>query len=97
MTGDLIEIYDTAIKDMKEHEADNAKAIERMHNQTPPTFEEFREHEFKRLESSISFYAERIKSAKRAIKLIEKEREEVKQIFAWLDQIDGGKTNETLD
>lgn len=97
LAGDLIEIYDTAIKDMKEHEADDVKAVESMHNQMPPTFEEFREKELKHLESMISWSADKIKSAKRAIKFIEKEREEVKQIFALLDQIDGGNSNETLD
>lgn len=88
LAGDLIDIYDTAIKDMKENEANNAKAIEKMHNQTPPTFEEFAEKELKHLESMISWAADRIKSAKRAIKEIEKRREEVKQIFAWLDKIE---------
>ena len=98
LAGDLIEIYDTAIKDAKDNEADNAKAVERMHSKTPPTFEEFSDQEFKRLENSISFHADRIKSAKRAIKEIEKRREEVKQIFAWLDQIEQEETtNETLD
>lgn len=88
LAGDLIDIYDTAIKDAEDNEADNAKAVERMHSKTPPTFEEFTDQELKRLENSISFHADRIKSAKRAIKEIEKRREEVKQIFAWLDQIE---------
>ena len=88
LAGDLIDIYDTAIKDMKENEADNVKAVERMHSKTPPTFEEFVEQEFKRLENSISFHTDRIKSEKRAIKEIEKRCEEVKQIFAWLDDIE---------
>lgn len=92
LTGDLIDIYDTAIKDAKENEADNRKAVERMHTKTPPTFEEFADQEFKRLENSISFHADRIKSAKRAIKEIEKRREEVKQLFAWLDQIEQEET-----
>ena len=88
LAGDLIDIYDTAIKDAEENEADNLKAVERMHSNTPPTFEEFVDQEYKRLENSISFHADRIKSAKRAIKEIEKRREEVKQIFAWLDKIE---------
>lgn len=90
LAGDLIDIYDTAIKDAKENEDDNINAVERMHSKTPPTFEEFANQEYKRIENSISFHADRIKSAKRAIKEIEKRREEVKQIFAWLDQIEGG-------
>ena len=85
---DLIDIYDTAIKDAEDNEADNVKAVERMHTKTPPTFEEFADQELKRLENSIAFHADRIKSAKRAIKEIEKRREEVKQIFAWLDEIE---------
>ena len=89
LAGDLIDIYDTAIKD--------AEDVERMHSKTPPTFKKFADKELKRLKKSISFHAYRIKSAKRTIKEIEKRREEVKQIFAWLDQIDGGATNETLD
>ena len=97
LAGDLIDIYDTAIKDAEDNEADNIKAVERMHSKTPPTFEEFADQEFKRLENSISFHADRIKSAKRAIKEIEKRCEEVKQIFAWLDQIEKEKQNETLD
>lgn len=88
LTGELIEIYDTAIADMKEHEEKNVEAVRKMHNQTPPAFEEFVENEFKHLESNISFYADRIKDAKRAIKIIERECTEVKQIFAWLDQIE---------
>ncbi len=88
LTGDLIDIYDTAIIDMNEHEADNIKAIENMHSKTPPTFEEFANQEFMRIESNISFYSERIKSAKRAIKENEKRCEEVKQLFAWLDSIE---------
>lgn len=88
LTGDLIEIYDTAVRDMEEHEADDIKAVEQMHSQTPPTFEEFKEKEIERLHSNITFYADRIKSSKRAIKLIEKECVEVKQIFAWLDSIE---------
>ena len=98
LAGDLIDIYDTAIKDAKDNEADNVKAVERMHSKTPPTFEEFADQEFKRLENSISFHADRIKSAKRAIKEIEKRCEEIKQIFAWLDQIEKeNETNEALD
>lgn len=93
LTGDLIDIYDTAIKDIKDIETDNIKAVERMHNQKPPTFEEFKERELMRLESNISFYANKIKSAKRAIKLIEQECEETKQIFAWLDSIEQKETN----
>jgi hypothetical protein len=88
LAGDLIDIYDTAIKDAQENEADNLKAVERMHEKKPQTFEEFADQEFNRLENSISFHADRIKSAKRAIKEIEKRCEEVKQIFAWLDQIE---------
>ena len=88
LAGDLIDIYDTAVRDMEEHEAEDIKSVERMHAQTPPSFEEFRETELKHLESIISLYADRIKSAKRALKDIEREREEVKQIFAWLDQIE---------
>ena len=90
LAEDLVDIYSTAIKDANENEVKNVKAVERMHSQTPPTFEEFTDQELKRLEDSISFHADRIKSAKRAIKEIEKRREEVKQIFAWLNQIDGG-------
>lgn len=98
LAGDLIDIYDTAIKDAKEHEADNIQAVERMHSKTPPTFEEFTDQELKRLENSISFHADRIKSAKRAIKEIEKRREEVKQIFAWLDEIEQeGNNVEIMD
>lgn len=93
LTGDLIEIYDTAVRDMEDHEADDVKAVERMHSQTPPTFEEFRENELKHLESTISRSADRIKSAKRAIKDIERKREEVKQIFDWLDQIEQEENN----
>lgn len=92
LAGDLIDIYDTAIKDAEDNEAGNAKAVERMHNQTPPTFEEFVDQEYKRLENSIAFHADRIKSAKRAIKEIEKRREEVKQIFAWLDAMEKEET-----
>lgn len=92
LTGDLIDIYDTAIKDAKENEASNRKVVERMHSKTPPTFEEFTDQELMRLESNISFYADRIKSAKRAIKEIEKRREEVKQIFSWLDEIEQEET-----
>lgn len=88
LAGDLIDIYDTAIKDAEENEADNVKAVERMHNKIPPTFEEFTEQEFQRIESNISFHADRIKSAERAIKEIEKRCEEVKRIFAWLDEIE---------
>lgn len=88
LAGDLIDIYDTAIKDAEENESDNVKAVERMHSKTPPTFDEFVSQEFKRLENSISFHADRIKSAKRAIKEIERRREEVRQIFAWLDKIE---------
>ena len=97
LAGDLIDIYDTAIKDAEDNEIDNLKAVEKMHSKTPPTFEEFADQEFKRLENSISFHADRIKSAKRAIKEIEKRCEEVKQIFAWLDEIEKEKQNETLD
>lgn len=98
LTGELIEIYDTAIADMKEHEDENVKAVQKMHNQTPPTFEEFVENEFKYLESIISFYADRIKDAKRAIKIIERECAEVKQIFTWLDTIEQEERKiETLD
>ena len=98
LAGDLIDIYDTAIKDAEKNEADNVKAVERMHSKTPPTFEEFADQELKRLESNISFHADRIKSAKRAIKEIERRRKEVKQIFAWLDQIEKeNETNEYLD
>ena len=98
LTGDLIDIYDTAIKDAEDNEADNLKAVERMHSQIPPTFEEFAEQEFKRLENIISFYADRIKSAKHAIKENEKRCEEVEQLFAWLDSIEQEETtNETLD
>jgi hypothetical protein len=98
LTGDLIEIYDTAVRDMENHEADDIKAVECMHAQTPPTFEEFRENELKRLESTISLSADRIKSAKRAIKDVERKCEEVKQIFAWLDQIEQEESKiETLD
>ena len=93
LAGDLIEIYDTAIKDAEDNDADNLKAIERMRIKTPPTFEEFANQELKRLENSISFHADRIKSAKRAIKEIEKRCEEVKQIFAWLDEIEREETN----
>jgi len=93
LTGELIEIYDTAIADMKEHEDENVKAVQKMHEQTPPTFEEFVENEFKQLESTISFYRNRIKDAKRAIKIIERERAEVKQIFAWLDAIEQEETH----
>ena len=88
LAGDLIDIYDTAIEDAKNNEVDNVKSVERMHSKTPPTFDEFTNQELKRLENSISFHADRIKSAKRAIKEIEKRREEVRQIFAWLDQIE---------
>ena len=88
LAGDLIDIYDTAMKDAKENESKNVKAVEHMHSKTPPTFEEFADQELMRLESNISFYADRIKSAKRAIKETEKRQEEVKQIFAWLDQIE---------
>lgn len=88
LNGHLIDIYDTAIKDAEENEADNLKAVERMHSKTPPTFEEFADQELKRLKNSISFSADRITSAKRAINEIEKRREEVKQIFAWLDKIE---------
>jgi hypothetical protein len=97
LNEELIDIYDTAIKDAKENEVENAKAVKRMHSKVPPTFEEFSEQELQRIESNISFYADKIKSTKRAIKENEKQCEEVKQIFAWLDQIDGGKRNETLD
>lgn len=93
LAGDLIDIYYTAIKDAEENEADNAKAVERMHAKTPPTFEEFVDQEIKRLDNSISFHADRIKSAERAIKEIEKRCEEVKQIFAWLDSIEQEETN----
>ena len=92
LAGDLIDIYDTAIQDAKENETENIKAIERMHAKTPPTFEEFADQEFKRIENSISFHTDRIKSAQRAIKEIEKRREEVKQIFAWLDEIEQEET-----
>lgn len=88
LAGDLIDIYDTAIKDAKENEADNVKAVERMHSKTPPTFDEFVAQEFKRIENSISFAADRIKSAERAIKQIKTRCEEVKQIFDWLDEIE---------
>lgn len=97
LTGDLIDIYNTAIEDAKENETNNIEAVKRMHSQTPPTFEEFADQELKRLENSISFHADRIKSAKHAIKEIKRRQEEVKQLFAWLDQIDGGVTNETMD
>lgn len=93
LAGDLIDIYDTAIKDMKENEANNTKAIEKMHSQVPPTFEEFAEKELKHLESMISLAADRIKSAKRAIQEIEKRHEEVKQVFDWLDSIEQEENN----
>lgn len=97
LADDLIDIYSTAIKDANENETKNVKAVERMHSKTPPTFEEFADQELMRIESNISFCADRIKSAKRAIKESEKRREEVKQIFAWLDQIEKENDYETLD
>lgn len=88
LAGELIDIYDTAIKDAKGNEADNVKAVEKMHSEVPPTFDEFVLQEFKRLENNISCHADRIKSTKQTIKKIERRREEVKQIFAWLDEIE---------
>ena len=98
ITEELVDIYDTAIKDAEENEANNVKAVERMHSEMPPTFDEFAERKLKNLEDTVSFHADRVKSAKRAIQMISKECEEVKQLFDWLDQIEKeNKTNESCN
>lgn len=88
LTADLIDIYDTAMRDLREHNDEDIKSVERMHNEPIPTFENFKAETISRLEYNINFQKDRIESQKRNIKIVEKDMADVKQLFAWLDEID---------
>lgn len=88
LTADLIDIYDTAIKDLQGHNDADNKSVERMHNEPIPTFEEFKTEIIDQLEYSITFQKAQIESRKRSIKIVEQEISDVKQLFAWLNEIE---------
>lgn len=88
LTNELVDIYDTAMRDVREHQEEDSKAVERMHDTPTPTFEQFKIDTIERIKSHIEFNKDRVKDAKKAIKIIQKEIEDVKQIFAWLDEIE---------
>jgi hypothetical protein len=88
LTADLIDIYDTAMKDLREHNDEDIKSVKRMHNEPIPTFENFKAETIARLEYNINFQKDRIESQKKNIKIVEKDMADVKQLFAWLDEID---------
>ena len=88
----LIDIYTTAINDMEEHLSDEAKAVERMHNEAFPTYKDFKRQTKDNILDMIKFCENQVESKKRSIKLVKKDIAEVKQLFAWLDAIE--KENE---
>lgn len=88
LTSDLIDIYDTAMRDLREHNDEDIKSVERMHDEPIPTFEDFKTETIDRLEYNISFQTARITSQKNSIKIVEQQISDVKQLFAWLDEID---------
>ena len=88
LTADLIDIYDTAIKDLQEHNDEDVKSVERMHNEPIPTFEEFKNETIDHLIYNIKFQKAQIESRKRSIEIVEQQIADVKQLFAWLDEIE---------
>ena len=88
LTADLIDIYDCAMRDLKEHECEDGKSVERMHNEPIPTFEDFKAETIERLKYNINFQKARITSRKNSIKIVEQQIADVKQLFAWLDEIE---------
>lgn len=88
LNEELLDIYSTAMKDLEEHHTEDIKAIERMHRESIPTFEDFKTETIERLEYNVKFQKGRIDSRKRAIKIVEQEIADVKQLFAWLDEIE---------
>ena len=88
LNTELVDIYDTAVKDMEEHERENIKSIERMHNEPIPTFEDFKRRIVERLEWSVERNKDQVAARRRCIKIVERQIEEVKQLFAWLDTIE---------
>jgi hypothetical protein len=92
LTADLIDIYDTAMRDLRGHNDEDIKSVERMHNEPIPTFEDFKAETIDRLEYNIKFQKDKIESYKRNIKIVEKDMADVKQLFVWLDEVE--KENE---
>jgi hypothetical protein len=88
LTADLVDIYDCAMRDLREHNEEDIKSVERMHKEPIPTFENFKAETIARLEYNINFQKDRIESRKRNIKIVEKDMADVKQLFAWLDEIE---------
>ena len=88
LTADLIDIYDTATRDLNEHLNDDIKSVKRMHNELIPTFEDFKAETVNRLEYNITFQKDRIAAQKKNIKIVEKDMADVKQLFAWLDEME---------
>lgn len=92
LTAELIDIYDCAMKDLQEHNNEETKSVERMHNEPIPTFEEFKAETLDHLQYNITFQKSRIESRKRSIKIVEQQIADVKQLFAWLDEIEEENT-----
>lgn len=88
LTADLIDIYDTATRDLNGHLNDDIESVKSMHNEPIPTFENFKAETINRLEYNINFQKDRIASQKRNIKIVEKDIADIKQLFAWLDEIE---------
>jgi hypothetical protein len=88
LTNELVDIYDTAMKDLDEHNEDDRKSVDRMHNTPVPTYEEFKSETIAQLEYNVKFQKDRIDSRKRNIKIVEQHIEEIKSLFAWLDEIE---------
>lgn len=88
LTADLIDIYDTATRDLNGHLNEDIESVKRMHNELIPTFEDFKAETIDRLEYNIKFQKDKIESCKRNIKIVEQEIADVKQLFAWLDEIE---------
>ena len=88
LTKGLFDIYDTAISDLREHKEAEYKAVEQMHNTPIPTFEDFKSETINRIKSNIEFYKKQINDQKKNIKIVEQQIAEVKQLFAWLDEIE---------
>jgi hypothetical protein len=84
----LIDIYETAIKDMAEHDKSEDEAMKRIRSRSIPTYEDFKNNTISRIKNEIDFCKEQVASKTRAVKMVKDKIADVKQIFAWLDEVE---------
>lgn len=88
LTDALVDIYETAIEDMAEHERDEVEAVKNMHSKTIPNYEDFKKQIINHYKGMVEFSKNQVLSKTNTVKIVKQNISDIKQLFAWLDSIE---------